>query len=103
MKPVQMYLGAPQQTKLPVYEVQSNQQATVKQIVLSNTDTADSKITVTVNTVDIMKDLIVASGETKIIDTTIVLNQNDRLSLQQEKTNAINVMINGMIEPMMGY
>ncbi|GAB6742221.1 hypothetical protein bcgnr5412_54830 [Bacillus cereus] len=103
MKPVQMYLGSPQQAKLPVYEVQSNQQATVKQIVLSNTVTTDSKITVTVNTIDIMKDLIVTAGETRIIDTTIVLNQNDRLSLEQEKLNAINVMINGVIEPMMGY
>ncbi|TFF43674.1 hypothetical protein EQ803_27560 [Bacillus thuringiensis] len=98
MKPVQMYLGVPQQTKIPVYEVQSNQQSTVKQVILTNTDSEDAKITITVNTVDIMKNLVVSAGETKLLNIEIVLNQNDRLLLQQEKTNAINVIISGVTE-----
>ncbi|WP_245206957.1 hypothetical protein [Bacillus thuringiensis] len=98
IKPVQMYLGVPQQTKIPVYEVQSNQQSTVKQVILTNTDSEDAKITITVNTVDIMKNLVVSAGETKLLNIEIVLNQNDRLLLQQEKTNAINVIISGVTE-----
>ncbi|PFW50065.1 hypothetical protein COL13_27415, partial [Bacillus cereus] len=58
----------------------------------------DSKITVTINTIDIMKDLVVKVGETRVIDLSIVLNSTDRLSLQQDKANAINVMINGLSE-----
>ncbi|HHB2941863.1 TPA: hypothetical protein ACORAS_004750 [Bacillus cereus] len=98
IKPTQMYLGVPQQTKIPVYEVQSNQQSTVKQVILTNTDSEDAKITITVNTVDIMKNLVVAAGETKLLKIEIVLNQNDRLLLQQEKENAINVIISGVTE-----
>ncbi|MDV6367400.1 hypothetical protein [Bacillus cereus] len=102
-QPVQIYLGAPQINKLPVYEVQAGRQVTVKQMIFTNTEAADAKITVTVNTVDIMKDFIVKAGETKVIDVSIVLNQSDRLSLQQEKSNAINVMLNGLSEQLMPY
>ncbi|WP_264448923.1 hypothetical protein [Bacillus cereus] len=98
MRPIQIYLGVPQPNKLPVYEVPAGQQTTIKQMIFSNTDSVDSKITVTINTIDIMKDYVVKTGETKIIDLAIVLNQNDRLSLQQEKANAINVMISGTSE-----
>ncbi|MCP1124555.1 hypothetical protein NKR74_14790 [Bacillus sp. 3103sda1] len=100
MKPVQIYLGVPQIDKLLVFDVQQGQQLTVRQMIFTNTDVADSKITVTVNTVDIMKDFVVTAGETKIIDVAIVLNQNDKLFLQQEKLNAINVMLTGTSEPM---
>lgn len=103
MKPVQVYLGVPQTTKLPVYEGQQGQQMTIKQMIFSNTDAADAKITVTVNTIDIMKDFLVKTGETKIIDVSIVLNPADRLFLQQEKVNAINVMVNGVTEPVAMY
>ncbi|MED2932860.1 hypothetical protein P4308_12140 [Bacillus wiedmannii] len=96
MTPVQIYLGVPQTVKLPVYEAKG--QTTIKQMIFSNTLETEAKITVTVNTIDIMKKLIVGPGETKVIDTTIVLNPNDRLSLQQETENAINVMINGVTE-----
>ncbi|MES1048461.1 hypothetical protein FOA24_02910 [Bacillus thuringiensis] len=98
MKPVQIYLGVPQTQKLPVYESQQGQQTTIKQMILSNTVDVDAKLTVTINTIDIMKGLIVLSGETKVIDLSIVLNSTDRLFLQQEKENAINVMINGVSE-----
>lgn len=98
MKPVQIYLGAPQIQKLPVYESQQGQQTTIKQMILSNTAEVDAKLTVTINTIDIMKDLIVEVGETKVIDLSIVLNSADRLSLQQEKANAINAMISGVLE-----
>ncbi|MFZ7936207.1 hypothetical protein ACO1D2_11925 [Bacillus thuringiensis] len=95
---IQMYLGVPQTTKLPVYESKPTQQTTIKQIILSNTVGTDAKITVTVNTIDIMKDMTVKASETRIIDLLLVLNPGDRLSLQQEKENAINVMISGTSE-----
>ncbi|PEL95843.1 hypothetical protein CN575_02365 [Bacillus wiedmannii] len=96
-QPIQIYLGAPQTTKLPVYDGKG-QQVTIKQLIFANTTELDTKITVTVNTIDIMKGFVVKAGETRVIDATIVLNPNDRLSLQQEKENAINVMINGVAE-----
>lgn len=98
MKPVQIYLGAPQTSKLPVYDVKPGQQVTIKQMIFTNTDAADAKITVTINTVDIMKDYVVKAGETQLISTDIVLNENNTLSLQQEKPNAINAMISGVSE-----
>ncbi|UPL43258.1 hypothetical protein MU858_21315 [Bacillus sp. PGP15] len=98
MKPVQIYLGAPQTSKLPVYDVKPGQQVTVKQMIFTNTDATDAKITVTINTVDIMKDYVVKAGETQLISTNIVLNENNSLSLQQEKQNAINTMISGVSE-----
>lgn len=98
MKPIQIYLGVPQTAKLQVYDVKPGKQVTMKQMILTNTHESDAKLTVTVNTTDIMKGLVVPPGETKFIDLTVVLNENNTLSLQQEKENAINVMISGGIE-----
>lgn len=103
MKQIQIYLGVPQTVKLPVYEGKPNEPTLIKQMICSNTDTTDSKITVTINTIDIMKDIIIKAGETRIMDLSIVLNPGDRLSLQQEKQNAINVMINGSVESSLMY
>ncbi|WP_448163790.1 hypothetical protein [Bacillus pacificus] len=98
MKPVQIYLGVPQTAKLQVYDVKTGKQVTIKQMIITNTNETDAKLTVTVNTTDIMNGLIVNPGETKFIDLTVVLNENNTLSLQQDKENAINVMISGYIE-----
>ncbi|MCC2429863.1 hypothetical protein LKL81_21855 [Bacillus paranthracis] len=103
MQSVQVYLGVPQQNTLPVYEGQQGQQLTITQMIFTNTDETDAKLTVTVNTIDIMKNYVVKTGETKIVDVSLVLNPKDRLFLQQEKINAINVMINGRIEPVTNY
>lgn len=100
MRPVQIYLGVPQKNVLTVYECPQGQQVTIKQIIFSNAEITDSKITVTVNTTDVMKDFVIKAGETKIIDVAIVLNPGDRLHLQQEKVNAINVMITGGLDPL---
>ncbi|HDX9541087.1 TPA: hypothetical protein SAS01_005578 [Bacillus cereus] len=99
---IQIYLGVPQTAKLQVYDAK-NGQATIRQMIVTNTDTVDTKLTMTVNTVDIMKDRIVKAGTTEVIDMFVVLNQGNTLSLQQDKTNAINVMISGVIEQPMGY
>lgn len=103
MQPVQIYLGVPQTSKLPVYSVPSGQQITIKQMILTNTDVADSKITVTVNSIDIMKDFIVKTGETKIVDMNAVLDKNNTLFLQQEKQNAINILISGASDQIVSY
>ncbi|PFC88563.1 hypothetical protein CN272_11360 [Bacillus anthracis] len=104
MQPIQIYLGVPQTAKLPVYEVIPGNKTTIKQLIFTNTDTvADSKITITVNTTDIMKDYVVKAGDTKIIDANIILDSSNTLVLQQEKTNAINVMINGITEPIVAF
>ncbi|GAB6423418.1 hypothetical protein bcgnr5372_28210 [Bacillus luti] len=94
---IQIYLGVPQTTKLQVYDVK-NGQTTIKQMVVTNTSSEDARLTMTVNTVDIMKDRIVKAGATEVIDMFVVLNQNNTLSLQQEKENAINVMLSGISE-----
>ncbi|PFS53477.1 hypothetical protein COK41_28835 [Bacillus cereus] len=96
---VQIYLGVPQTSKLQVYDAK-NGQVTIKQMIVTNTAAEDAKLTMTVNTVDIMKDRIVKAGATEVIDMFVVLNPNNTLSLQQDKTNALNVMISGVSEPL---
>lgn len=103
VQPIQIYLGVPKTSAFQVYSVKPQKQVTIKQMILTNTDAEDSKITVTVNTIDIMKDLIVKSGETRFIDLNVVLNESNTLSLQQEKTNAINVVVSGVEEPAIVY
>ncbi|PFP97682.1 hypothetical protein COK06_13150 [Bacillus cereus] len=95
---VQVYLGVPQIVKLPVFDVKTGNQVTINQLIFTNTSVEEAKITMTINTIDIIKDFVIPANTTKFIDVAIVLNQGDRLSLQQEKTNAINVMINGTSE-----
>lgn len=97
MKSVQVYLGKPQTQKLSVCDVQPGQQITLKQMILKNSDEVEQKVTVTVNTIDIMT-IKVKPGETEIRDTFIVLNAGDKLLLQQEKENAVSVMINGVLD-----
>ncbi len=72
-------------------------------MILSNTVTNNAKITITVNTIDTIKDFIVKFGETKIFDVFIVLEPNNVSSIQQEKMNAINVMINCTLETIFIY
>lgn len=95
MRPVRMFLGVPQTDKIQVYKVQAGRQAVITQAILTNTAAEDAKLTVTINTIDIMRGFTVAAGETKIVDLYIVLNEDDSVSLQQETANAINVTLNG--------
>ncbi|MBJ8111724.1 hypothetical protein JDS99_19165 [Bacillus cereus group sp. N6] len=98
MEPIQIYLGSPQKNALQVYVVPKNSRATIKQMILTNTTETDAKITMTVNTVDIMKDYVVKANGTEIIPLSVVLTEGNTLYLQQEKTNAINVLISGGLE-----
>lgn len=97
MQPRRMFLGVPQTDKIQVHKVSDGRSAVITQMILSNSDDAeDSKVTLTVNTVDIMRDVSIDAGETRVIDMHVVLNEGDTVSLQQEKANAVNVTINGM-------
>ncbi|MFH7833883.1 hypothetical protein [Bacillus luti] len=98
MVPERMFLGVPQLSKIQVYKVELGRKSTIKQMVFTNTEAEAAKVTITVNTVDIMKDLVVNGKETKVIDSFVVLEQGDTLSVQQEKENAINVNISGVLE-----
>lgn len=102
-QPIQIYLGVPQTSKLPVYNVTTGQQVTIKQVIFSNTAETDSKITLTVSSIDIMKDYIVKAGETQIVNMNAVLEKNNTLFLQQEKANAINVLISGELDQLGSY
>ncbi|PGC18516.1 hypothetical protein COM08_15095 [Bacillus wiedmannii] len=101
MKSVQIYLGKPQTEKLVVCDVQQNQQVTVKQMILNNSLEAEQKVTLTLNTIDIMT-VKVKPGD-NVRDTFIVLNSGDKLLIQQETENAVNVMINGTSETTIQY
>lgn len=96
MQSVQIYLGKPQKEKLVVCDVQPNQQVIVKQIICNNALETEQKVTLTLNTIDIMT-VKIAPG-VNVSDTFIVLNSKDRLLIQQETENAVNVMINGTSE-----
>ncbi|MED3036995.1 hypothetical protein CBR56_28925 [Bacillus thuringiensis] len=94
-----IYMGVPQTSKLPVYEARQGAKVTATKMILTNTsDATDAKLTVTVNTMDVMKNLVVKAGETQILDVLIVLEPNDVLSLQQDVLNAINVTVCGTKE-----
>ncbi|AXY05487.1 hypothetical protein CUC43_00370 [Bacillus thuringiensis LM1212] len=95
---VKIYVGVPQTAKLPVYEAKQGNRVTATKMILTNTDTVASKVTITLNTIDIMKDILVAGGETKFLDIAVVMDPNDTLSIQQEKQNAVNVTITGVLE-----
>ncbi|HDR7659883.1 TPA: hypothetical protein QCX68_005476 [Bacillus wiedmannii] len=98
MKSVQIYLGKPQTNKLVVCDVQQNQQVTVKQFIFNNSLETEQTVTLTLNTIDIMT-VKVKPGD-NVRDTFIVLNSGDKLLIQQETENAVNVMINGTSEQM---
>ncbi|EJS62948.1 hypothetical protein ICW_05611 [Bacillus wiedmannii] len=100
-----IYMGVPQTTKLPVYDTKKGNKVTITKIILTNTEEKNvsgeikvAKATVTVNTMDVMKNIEVAAGETKLLDVFIVLEENDVLSLQQDTINAINVTVCGLSE-----
>ncbi|PGC57623.1 hypothetical protein DM800_21445 [Bacillus sp. AY18-3] len=101
MKSVQIYLGKPQTNKLVVCDVQQNQQVTVKQFIFNNSLETEQTVTLTLNTIDIMT-VKVKPGD-NVRDTFIVLNSGDKLLIQQETENAVNVMINGTSETTIQY
>ncbi|MGQ8823686.1 hypothetical protein ACUTUE_09965 [Bacillus sp. NA_146.1] len=101
MKSVQIYLGKPQTNKLVVCDVQQNQQITVKQFIFNNALENEQTVTLTLNTIDIMT-VKVKPGD-NVRDTFIVLNSGDKLLIQQETENAVNVMINGTTESTTQY
>ncbi|PHF94242.1 hypothetical protein [Bacillus wiedmannii] len=99
-----IYMGVPQTVKLPVYDTTPGTRVTATKMILTNTDeTKDAKVTVTVNTMDVMKNIDVKAGETKILDIYIVLEPKDVLSLQQDTLNAVNVTIGGLSEKILAY
>ncbi len=97
MKSIQIYLGKPQTEKLVVCDVQQGQQVTVKQIIFNNSLESEQKVVLTLNTIDIMT--IKVNPGANVHDTFIVLNAGDKLLIQQETENAVNVMINGTLDP----
>lgn len=94
-RPTRLFLGVPQTDKIQVYKVSPGRSAVITQAILSNTDVEDANLTLTINTIDILKNYTVAAGESLIIDLYVVLNEDDTVSLQQDKSNAINVTLNG--------
>lgn len=95
MRPTRMFLGVPQVDKIQVYKVSEGRRAIITQAILTNTEKEDASLTLTVNTIDVLRDYIVIAGESKVIDLFIVLNETDTVSLKQETANAINVALNG--------
>ncbi|ANY29982.1 TPA: hypothetical protein ACGXMH_004546 [Bacillus mobilis] len=95
---IKIYLGVPQTEKIPVLKVDARQRVTATKMIFTNTEDTDAKLTITVNTIDIMKNFVVKAGETKFLDVSIVLDPNDTLLIKQEKENAINVNISGVAE-----
>ncbi|MCT1798487.1 hypothetical protein [Aerococcus viridans] len=91
------YLGAPQHEKIQVYQVPTGRAASLTQAIVTNTTDGDAKFTLTVNTVDVLRDYIITAGESKILDLYVVLKDGDVVSLSQETANALNVTLNGVV------
>ncbi|WP_255447001.1 hypothetical protein [Bacillus sp. AY18-3] len=81
--------------------MQQNQQITVKQFIFNNALENEQTVILTLNTIDIMT-VKVKPGD-NVRDTFIVLNSGDKLLIQQETENAVNVMINGTTESTTQY
>ncbi|MFJ8217689.1 hypothetical protein [Bacillus cereus] len=94
---IQVYLGVPKTSVLPVYTVPAGRRTKITDLIFYNTDTEDASVTLSINTTDAMKHVI-KGGQTLVLTSSIVLNENDKLSLQQDKQNAINVTISGELE-----
>lgn len=95
--PTRFYLGTPQTTKMVVHTVGQGRNAVITQGVFTNTTAKEAKLTLTVNTIDIMHNLTIGAGETKVLELGIVLESEDTVSLQQDVANAINVTLNGSV------
>jgi hypothetical protein len=91
------YLGAPQEEKIQVYQVPTSHNASLTQAIVTNTTATDAKFTLTVNTVDVLRDYTITAGESKILDLYVVLKDGDVVSLSQETVNALNVTLNGVV------
>lgn len=94
-RPTRIFLGVPQTDKIQVYKVGQGRQVLLRRAILTNTSTEDARITLTVNTIDILKDFVVPAGETKSLELDIVLYEGDTVNLQQDTASAINVALNG--------
>lgn len=97
MRPVRMFLGVPQVDKIQVYKVQEGRNAVITQVILTNTEKEDTSLTLTINTIDLLRDYVVPAGKSEVIDLFIVLNGTDTVSLKQETANAINVSLSGQV------
>lgn len=94
----QIYAGTPSTDKAIVYTSTFGRRTVVRQLVFTNTSVADAKITVTIDTVDVIKDYSVAAGKTEIIPFMAVIESEKSVLLQQNTANAINVLITGEFE-----
>ena len=96
-QPRRFFLGAPQTDKIQVYKVSNGRSGVLTQAIFSNTTEEDARLTLTVNTIDVMKNYKVPAGETEVINLYIVLDDGDAISLQQDTANAVNVTLNGSV------
>lgn len=94
-RPTRIFLGVPQTDKIQVYKVGQGRQVLLRRAVLTNTAAEDATLTLTVNTIDILKEFVVPAGETKSLELDIVLYEGDTVNLQQDTQSAINVALNG--------
>lgn len=94
-RPVRFFLGTPQTDKIQVYKVPAGRSGVLKKGIFTNTNNEDATLTLTVNTVDVMRKYVVPAGATEVIELDVVLEEGDGISLQQDTENAINVTLNG--------
>ncbi len=91
------YLGSPQQDKIQVYQVPTGRGASITQAIITNTTDAEAKLTLTVNTVDVLRNYTIAAGQSEVLNIFVVLKDGDTVSLQQDTANALNVTLNGAV------
>lgn len=91
------YLGTPQTDKIQVYQVAAGRSASITQAIVTNTTDADANLTLTVNTVDVLRNYNIGAGQSEVLDVFVVLKDGDTVSLQQDTVNALNVTLNGVV------
>lgn len=84
-------------SSVTAYTVPTGKTTVVKQIAISNTDSASShKISVFLARVNIITNYSISANDTVILDLSQVLNAGEAISIQADTANAFTVLISGV-------
>ena len=90
------YFDTPQTDKLQAFSIQ-NATGMLTSATFTNTSDQPSKITITLNSADILYDYEVATGANEVVPFNIALETGDIVYIKQSIANAVNVSLNGSI------
>jgi hypothetical protein len=94
--PKQLYVGTPGKTSETLYTCPAGKTVIIKNIVLTNTDTADANLSLSVAAKNLINAINISPNDTVVIDLSLVLSEGQSINAWQGTDNAINVFISGV-------